>query len=141
MRSRTSLAFLLIAALAACSPREATSSYVEGWMPASGRWFAIQWDGKAVPFTIQVGDLASTVDSARIIVGPGDRAMYIIDSHMSDGYVGHDTLTGKFELLDFLEPQETRLFLDSGPMTQTWNFAMNGDSLIVHRGHTDVYMQ
>ncbi len=33
-----------------------------------------------------------------MLVGPANQALYIFDSHMSDGYVGHDTVADEFVL-------------------------------------------
>ncbi len=39
------------------------------------------------------------LDSARLLVGPENHALYVLDSHTSEGYVGHDTLTGDLVLV------------------------------------------
>ena len=127
MRTAHTTILTLAAALAACGGA-ATESYVDGRWPASGRWVAIEWDGGPVPSSTTLGEITYVLDSARLIVGPGTHALYVLDSHTSDGYVGHDTLSGDFVLAGE-DGHQLQLRLATQPMTTTAVVALRDTSM------------
>jgi hypothetical protein len=119
----------LTAALAACGGA-ATESHVDGRWPASGRWVAIEWDGGPVPSSTTLGEVTYVLDSARLLVGPENHALYVLDSHTSEGYVGHDTLTGDF-VLGGQNGDQLQLRLATEPMSTTAVVALRDTSMIL----------
>ena len=122
----------LAAALSACGGA-ATESSVDGRWPASGRWVAIEWDGGPVPSSTTVGEVTYVLDSARVLVGPENHALYVLDSHTSEGYVGHDTLTDDF-VLGGEDGHQLQLRLATEPMTTTATVALRDTSMILMWG-------
>jgi hypothetical protein len=129
MRPSYASILALAAALSACGGAS-TESYVDGRWPTSGRWVATEWDGKPVPVSTPIGDVTAVLDSARVLVGPANQALYILDSHMSDGYVGHDTLTGEF-VLGGQDGDLLELRIDSKPMSSIAVVALQENRMIL----------
>jgi hypothetical protein len=127
MRAAHTSILTLAVALTACGGA-ATESYVDGRWPASGRWVAIEWDGGPVPSSTTLGEITYVLDSARLIVGPGAHTLYVLDSHASDGYVGHDTLAGDF-VLGGEDGQQLQLRFTTQPMATTAVVALRDTSM------------
>lgn len=73
------------------------------------------------------------LDSASVLVGPENHALYVLDSHTSEGYVGHDTLTGEF-VLGGEDGQELQLRVDTQPMTTTAVVALRDTTMVLTWG-------